>query len=156
MTTTQSVAAPVPQPTPSAPLADPVTLFMAGIIVAMIGSWAKGVIERFGKGAADQGAHNEALAGVVVRVGELERDRSKIADALDRLARLEEFRLHAAPRLDEADETARTLISFTEQVKSVGKRMDALTDMMHALPGAVATELRGMIRPVQQQRAANG
>lgn len=104
--------------------------------------------ERTGDRIGDkQGAQAELLAGYGARITQLEDDRGKIADALDRLARLEEFRIHASDKLEEAEATARSAIAFGEQMKTVFKRLDALTEQVTQLPRAVAAELRTMIRP---------
>lgn len=108
--------------------------------------------ERFTDKQASQG---ELMAGVLARVAQLEDGQSQIAEALNRLTRLEEFRLHAMPKLEGAEETARTVIVFGEQMKTIFRRIDTMTEQMNKLPAAVALELRSMIRPVQG-RAANG
>lgn len=109
-----------------------------------------------------QASQAELMAGVMARLGRVEEGQSKLADALDRLTRLEEFRLHAMPKLEEAEETARTVIAFGEQMKTVFKRIDQMSEQMNRqsekidrIPGAVVSELRTIIRPVQG-RAANG
>jgi hypothetical protein len=96
----------------------------------------------------------EVMAGVVARLGQVEEGQSKLADALNRLTRLEEFRLHAMPKLEEAEETARTVIAFGEQMKTVFKRIDVMSEQMNkqsekidAIPDAVAGKLRAMVRP---------
>lgn len=120
-----------------------------------------------------QAAQGELMAGVVARIGQLETGQSKledgyekVADALDRLTRLEEFRLHATPRLEEAEETARTVIAFGEQMKTVFKRIDVMSEQMNKqsekiddMPDAVVTKLRHFVRTAdakQAGRAANG
>lgn len=113
-----------------------------------------------------QAAQGELMAGVVARIGKLEDGYDKVADALDRLTRLEEFRLHATPRLEEAEETARTVIAFGEQMKTVFKRIDLMSEQMNKqsekiddMPDAVVTKLRHFVRTAdakQAGRAANG
>lgn len=76
--------------------------------------------------ADKQTTQGELMAGAMARIGQLETDRSKIADALDRLARLEEFRIHAMPRLEEAEATARGFVGMQEQMRTVFKRLDAI------------------------------
>jgi hypothetical protein len=106
----------------------------------------------------------EVMAGVVARLSQVEDGQSKLADALNRLTRLEEFRLHAMPKLEEAEETARTVIAFGEQMKTVFKRIDVMSEQMNkqsekidAIPDAVASRLRAMVRPQSGSgRAANG
>lgn len=78
------------------------------------------------RGAEKQSTHGELMAGALARIGQLETDRSKIAEALDRLARLEEFRLHAMPRLEEAEATARGFVGMQEQMRTVFKRLDQI------------------------------
>lgn len=120
-----------------------------------------------------QATQGEVMAGVVARIGQLESGQNKledgyekVADALDRLTRLEEFRLHADPKLKEAEETARTVIAFGEQMKTVFKRIDLMSEQMNKqsekiddMPDAVVTKLRHFVRTAdakQAGRAANG
>lgn len=145
-------------------LSNPFVLMVMGAAGAMgIGVVSKAwdtVVAKWGK----QGAQGEHLAGVMARVSQLEDDRGKIAQALDRITRLEEFRIHSVPRLEEAEQTARTVVAFGEQMKSVFKRIDAMTEEMtsmsaavQALPKAVKEELRSMVRvPQQPQYARQG
>lgn len=107
----------------------------------------------------------EVMAGVVARLSQVEEGQSKLADALNRLTRLEEFRLHAMPKLEEAEETARTVIAFGEQMKTVFKRIDVMSEQMNKqsekidrIPGAVVSELRDFVRMPNHQagRAASG
>jgi hypothetical protein len=97
--------------------------------------------------AEKQGTQGELMAGVLARIGQLEADRSKIADALDRLARLEEFRIHAMPKLEEAEATARSFVAVQEQLKTVFKRLDAI-------PGEVVELLKLHIRATPQRSPA--
>lgn len=119
-----------------------------------------------------QAAQGELMAGVVARIGQLESGQSKledgyekVADALDRLTRLEEFRLHADPKLKEAEETARTVIAFGVQMETVRARLDLMgeqmnkqTEKINDMPDAVVTKLCDFVRlaPKQAGRAANG
>lgn len=131
---------------------------MAGLIVTLVLRNADRT-SRDGEGRnRKQASQGELMAGVLARVSQLEEGHSKIADALDRLTRLEEFRLHAMPKLDEAEETARTVIAFGEQMKTVFRRIDVMAEQMNKLPNAVATELRTLIRtvPAGAGRAAHG
>ena len=114
-----------------------------------------------------QAAQGELMAGVVARIGQLEHGQTKledgqgkIAEALDRLTRLEEFRLHAMPKLEEAEETARTVIAFGEQMKTVFKRIDVLSEQMNKqsekidiMPDAVVTKLRQFVRMADSKQA---
>ena len=114
-----------------------------------------------------QVAQGELMAGVVARIGQLEHGQTKledgqgkIAEALDRLTRLEEFRLHAMPKLEEAEETARTVIAFGEQMKTVFKRIDVLSEQMNKqtekidiMPDAVVTKLRQFVRMADSKQA---
>jgi hypothetical protein len=127
---------------------DPTALFLAGIVVALIGAWGKSLIEGLGRTGEKQGAQGETMAGVLSRIGQLESDRAKIADALDRLSRLEEFRIHATPRLDEAERTARALEGMKEQIKTLFNRVDEI-------PRDVVAELAAKFR-VNVRSAANG
>lgn len=93
-----------------------------------------------------QSTQAEIMAGVLARVGQLETDRGLIASALDRLARLEEFRGHAMPRLEEAEATARGFIAMQEQIKTVFKRLDAI-------PGEVVDLLKLHVRSASRSPA---
>lgn len=125
-----------------------VALFLAGIVAAVVGAWAKSLIEGIGRQDAKQGVQGETMAGVVTRLGQLETDRAKIAEALDRLARLEEFRIHATPRLEEADRTARALEGVREQIKTLFSRVEEI-------PRDVVNELAAKFR-VNVRSVANG
>lgn len=91
--------------------------------------------------ADKQSTHGELMAGALARIGQLETDRAKIADALDRLARLEEFRIHAMPKLEEAEATARGFVGMQEQMRTVFRRLDAI-------PAEVVELLKLHLRPV--------
>ncbi len=119
-----------------------------------------------------QASQGELMAGVIARLSQVEEGQNKLADALNRLTRLEEFRLHAMPKLEEAEETARTVIAFGEQMKTVFKRIDAMSMEMNnqsakldrqgekidQIPSAVVSGLRPFMRTnsTEQGRAANG
>ncbi len=122
---------------------------LCAIIMALLKRNADGTTQRSEKTQDKQVSQGEVMAGVLARVSSLEDGHSKIADALDRLTRLEEFRLHAIPKLDEAEETARAQIAFGEQMKTVFKRIDGMSEQMNKqsekidnIPGAVVAELR--------------
>lgn len=83
-------------------------------------------VARVDQTADRQSTHGEAMAGALARINQLEDDRAKIADALDRLARLEEFRIHAMPKLDEAERTARAFVGVNEQIKTIFNRLDSI------------------------------
>lgn len=76
--------------------------------------------------ADKQSTQGELMAGVLARVAQLEADRTLIASALDRLARLEEFRIHAMPKLEEAEVTARGFVGMQEQMRTVFRRLDQI------------------------------
>lgn len=96
--------------------------------------------------ADKQSTQGEMMAGALARIGQLETDRSKIADALDRLARLEEFRIHAMPRLEEAEATARGFVGMQEQMRTVFKRLDQI-------PAEVVELLKLHLRPAARGAA---
>lgn len=148
-------------------LANPFVLLLASTVIAIIGGILTKGWDAFMSRWRQQGTQGEHLAGVMARVAQLEDDRGKIAQALDRITRLEEFRGHTAPQLEEAAATARTVVAFGEQMKSVFKRIDAMNEemtsmgeavrelpqvMMQVLPKAVKEELRSMVRAPQQGR----
>lgn len=89
-----------------------------------------------------QSTQGELMAGALARISQLEIDRSKIAEALDRLARLEEFRVHAMPKLEEAEATARGFVGMQEQMRTVFKRLDAI-------PAEVVDLLKLHLRPAR-------
>lgn len=100
-----------------------------------------------------QGSQGETLASVSARVDGLQSVVDKVADALQRIARLEEWRTLAHARLDEADDTARSVVALTEQNKSIFKRLDVIDDKIEDTPRRTAAEILQHVRPV---RAAHG
>lgn len=97
--------------------------------------------------ADKQSTQGELMAGALARITQLEADRTMIASALDRLARLEEFRIHAMPKLEEAEATARGFVGMQEQIRTVFKRLDAI-------PGEVVDLLKLHIRSASQRSPA--
>lgn len=114
--------------------------------------------------SSKQAGQAETLAGVSARVDGLQSIIDKVADALERIARLEEWRSNSTRRLDDADDTGRVVVSLQEQNKTIFRRMDQTDDKIDQLaheqadiPRRTAEMLRTMIRPVEQpRRAANG
>lgn len=110
-----------------------------------------------------QGSISESLAALAARTSAMEEAYAKVADALQRIVRLEEWRGGVEPRIDEADQTSRAVITLVSENKTIFKRMDATdrkideqSDKMDALPRQTAELLRTMIRPIEPARAAHG
>lgn len=133
----------------------------AGILFTIIGAWIKDRVEEFTrrhdradardeKQADEQHTQAVDLAAAEARIDAVEGAQNRLesavgalANAVERLARLEEWRMLAAPKIDEAELTARAVVGIGEQVKTLFARID---DMDKAMPGRIVTELKAQFR----------
>lgn len=134
-------------------------LAIGGIVVLLLRRNADGTSQRQEKHGDKQQTQGETQAALGVRVDAMEDAFSKVADAMQRIARLEEWRLGVSPRIDDADATSRAVVTLVSENKTIFKRMDA-TDRkldeqsakIDALPRETAEYLRGLIRPIETRR----
>lgn len=116
---------------------NPVVIFLLGLVAAMVGGWAKDRVEEFSKRsdriedrvehrADKQSTQGETLAGAVARIAALEVATAQIADAVQRIARVEEWRSIVAPKLEEVDLIGRAVAAMTEQIRTLFNRLDSL------------------------------
>lgn len=100
--------------------------------------------------------HGETLAGAVARIGNLEESSAKVADALERLVRIEEWRsTHADPKLLEVDRTARAVAGIQSDIKTLFHRVEEMAERQESMPDAIVDKLMTRVR-TQPRAASNG
>lgn len=123
---------------------------LAGALGMMLLMWAKDRVEEFtrradrGEARSDRASERqteqgETIADAVARIASLEASNAQIADALQRLARIEEWRTLAGPKLDEVDRTANAVTALNERVKT-------LFNIIEDLPHRIVSELKAHAR----------
>lgn len=128
-------------------LTNPLFIAVLSALGGVIGLLGAQALSKLDFTSIRSAATRSDLAAVEARVVNLEEDRSKIADALERLARMEERHAANSPRLDRADATADAMIALAEQMRTAFRRLDAFSAQLEDLPRQTARELRSLIRP---------
>lgn len=124
---------------------------LVGLSMAMGGFIGAGFVKRQeraesvdDRAAAKQTEQGETLAGAVARIAVVESAVVKVADALERIARIEEWQRNTGPRLDEADRTSRAIVAIDERVKTLFRLME---DMPNEVARQVVNDIMEKLRP---------